>query len=105
MHDAINQIRADRDIKENEMRSIKNIIERYKGKSAIEFFDSKNGFDLYVSSINDARHIASKILKVVGGDLKESAEYLRVQDGKAIYRFTLRVKLPKKESKAKYGFS
>ena len=104
MHDSIVQVRSKRGITENEMRSILNIIERYKGKSETEFFDCKNGFDLYVSSVNDGRHIASKILKVVGGELKESSKYLRVQDGRAIRRITFRVRLKETESKAKYGF-
>ncbi|HDM36196.1 MAG TPA: hypothetical protein ENG09_02935 [Candidatus Syntrophoarchaeum butanivorans] len=104
MHDAIIQIRADREITEDEMRSLHNIIERYRGGSDYEIFDAKNGFDVYVSSVNAARHIASKILKVLGGSKKESARYLRVENGRAVYRFTLRIKLPETPSKARYGF-
>ncbi len=104
MHDAIIQIRAEREITENEIISLHNIIERYKGGSEYYIYDAKNGFDIYVSSVNTARHIASKILKVLGGSKKESAKYLRVENGRAIYRFTLRIKLPETPSKARYGF-
>ncbi len=55
-------------------------------------------------SLNDAGHTVAKILKVLGGKVTESTKYLRVQEGGAIYRFTLCVRLPKKPSKAKYGF-
>ena len=104
MHDAIIQIRADRGITEDEMRSLHNIIERYRGGSVYEICDARNGFDVYVSSVKAARHIASKILKVLGGSKKESARYLMVENGRAVYRFTLRIKLPETASKAKYGF-
>jgi len=48
-----------------------------------EICDARNGFDVYVSSVNAARHIASKILEVLGGSKKESARYLRVENGRA----------------------
>jgi NMD protein affecting ribosome stability and mRNA decay len=103
-HDTIIQIRASREIKENEIKSILNIIDRYKGKSEFQISEAKNGYDVYMSSLNDARHTVAKILKVLGGKRTESMEYLRVQDGKAVYRFTLCVRLTNKPSKAKYGF-
>jgi len=43
-------------------------------------------------------------LKVLGGSKKKSAKYLRIENGKVVYRFTLRIKLLENESKAKYGF-
>lgn len=103
-HDALIQIRASREIEENEMESILNIIDRYKGKSDYKVSETKNGYDVYMSSLNDARHTVAKILKVMGGKRTESRKYLRVQDGRSIYRFTLCVRLPKKPSKARYGF-
>ena len=103
-HDAIIQIRASREIEENEKKSILNIIDRYKGKSECKVSEAKNGFDVYMSSLNDARHTVAKILKVVGEKRTESMKYLRVQDGRPVYRFTLCVRLPKKPSKARYGF-
>ncbi len=104
MHDAIIQIRADRGIVESERKSLYNIIERYVGGSEYELYDAKNGFDVYVSSLTAARHITSKILKVLGGSKKKSAKYLRVENGRVVYRLTLRIKLPETESKARYGF-
>ncbi|NYT01133.1 MAG: hypothetical protein GKB99_05380 [Methanocellales archaeon] len=103
-HDTLIQIRASREIKENERRSILNIIDRYKGESEYQISDAKNGYDVYMSSLNDARHTVAKILKIVGGKKIESTKYIKVQDGKAVYRFTLCVRLPKKPSNAKYGF-
>ncbi len=102
--DTIIQIRASREIEENERKSILNIINRYKGESEYQISDAKNGYDVYMSSLNDARHTVAKILKVVGGKRTESTKYIRVQEGKAIYRFTLCVRLTNKPSKAKYGF-
>ncbi|MDF2957402.1 MAG: hypothetical protein OD814_001024 [Candidatus Alkanophagales archaeon MCA70_species_1] len=107
MHDAILQIRtqARRALAENELRSLKNIIERYKGRSeCVTLHESENSIDLYVTSVNDARHIASKILKVLGGRKKESTKFLRFERGRRVYRFTICVTLPEKPSKAKYGF-
>jgi len=43
-------------------------------------------------------------MKVLGGSKKESTKYLRLQDGKVVYRFTIRVKLPVEPSTARYGF-
>ncbi|HUV83364.1 MAG TPA: NMD3-related protein [archaeon] len=103
-HDAILQIRADREITDSETRSIYNIIERYSGDADCEFLDVKKGIDLYISSMNSGRHISAKIMKVLGGSKKESTKYLRLQDGKVVYRFTIRVKLPDEPSAAKYGF-
>lgn len=103
-HDTLIQIRASREIKENERRSILNIIDRYKGESECQISEAKNGYDVYMSSLNDARHTVAKILKVVGGKRTESMKYLRVQDGRSVYRFTLCVRLPEKPSKARYGF-
>jgi NMD protein affecting ribosome stability and mRNA decay len=104
MHDAIIQIRTEREITENEIKTLHNIIERYRGRSECHLYDTRNGFDIYISSVNTARHIASKILRVLGGTKKESAKHLRVENGRAIYRFTLRIKLPETPSKARYGF-
>ena len=104
MHDGIIQIRANRELSENEIRSILNIVERYRGKSEYEIIESENGFDIYFTRVNDARHTASKIIKVLGGNLKTSTKFLRVSSGRAIYRFTFRVKLPDVPSKARYGF-
>jgi NMD protein affecting ribosome stability and mRNA decay len=103
-HDAILQIRADREITDTETRSIYHIIDRYRGDADSEFLDVKKGIDLYISSMNSGRHIASKIMKVLGGSKKESTKYLRLQDGKVVYRFTIRVKLPNEPSAARYGF-
>lgn len=103
-HDAILQIRADREISLNETRSLYHIIERYSGDADYEFLDAKKGMDLYISSMSSARHIASKIMKVLGGNKKESTKYLRLQDGKVVYRFTIRVRLPDEPSAARYGF-
>lgn len=104
MHDGLIQIRALREIKENELRSIHNIVARYKGGSEIEYLHRKRGFDIYVSHVVDARHITSKILKVLGGELKTSSTFLRVENGRAIYRYTFRIKLPDQPSRARYGF-
>jgi len=91
MHDAVIQVRADRGIAENKIKSLYNIIERYKGGSEYELYDATNGFDVYVSSLNAARHITSKTLKVLGGSKKKSTKYLRIENGRVVYRFTLRL--------------
>lgn len=103
-HDAILQIRSDREIEQNEIRSIHNIIERYCGSVDYEFIDSDSGIDVYIAGLVNARHAAARIMKVLGGSKKESTKYLRVENGRAVYRFTIRVKLPDEASKAKYGF-
>lgn len=103
-HDAILQIRADRAILDNEARSIRNIIERYSRPDKYEFLDKKKGLDIYFPHLNNARHAAAKIMKVLGGRKKESTKYLRVEGGRAIYRFTIRVKLPDVGSTATYGY-
>jgi hypothetical protein len=43
-------------------------------------------------------------MKVLGGSKKESSKYLRVQGGRVLYRFTVRVKLPKEASGGDMGF-
>lgn len=53
--------------------------------------------------MSSARHAVARIMKVLGGNRKESSKYLRVEGGKVLYRFTVRVKLPDKASGAKYG--
>ncbi len=104
MHDGIIQIRSSRELTENEIRSILNIVERYRGRSEYEILESEGGFDIYFTGLNDARHTASKIKKVLGGDLKISTRFLRVESGRAIYRLTFRIKLPETPSRARYGF-
>jgi NMD protein affecting ribosome stability and mRNA decay len=102
-HDAILQVRADREITDNEEQSIRNIIVKYIGGAEYEFLDAKKRIDVYITSLNSARHIANKIIKVLGGSIKQSSKYQRVQSGRVIYRFTLRVKLPDEASGASYG--
>lgn len=104
MHDAIIQIRSERKITEEEITTLHNIIERYRGASEYHLYNAKNGFDIYISSVNTARHITSKILKILGGRKKESTKHLRIENGKHIYQFTLRIKLPETPAKARYGF-
>lgn len=104
-HDAILQIRADREITDTEIQSINNIIVKYMGNADYEFLDVKKGIDLYITAHNSAKHIANKIIKVVGGSIKQSSKYQRVESGRVIYRFTLRIKLPDKVSTVTYGFS
>ncbi|MDF2954455.1 MAG: hypothetical protein OD815_000071 [Candidatus Alkanophagales archaeon MCA70_species_2] len=107
MHDAILQIRTEtrRKLAENERRSLRNIIERYKGRSeCIPLYEDERSLDFYVTSVNDARHIASKILRVLGGRKKESTSFLRVERGKPVYRFTICITLLENPSRAKYGF-
>lgn len=104
-HDAILQIRAEREIKDNEIRSIQSIMERYCGSASYEFLQAEKGIDVYISSVINARHIASKIMKVLGGSKKESTKYLRVENGRPVYRFAIRIKLPDEPSTARYGFS
>jgi hypothetical protein len=43
-------------------------------------------------------------MKVLGGSKKESSKYLRVEGGRVLYQFTIRVKLPEVASGARYGF-
>ena len=104
-HDAILQIRADREITDTGMRSIRNIIGKYIGNADYEFLDVKKGMDVYITAHNSAKHIANKIIKVLGGSIKQTSKYQRVQSGRVIYRFTLRVKLPDEASGVTYGFS
>ena len=104
-HDAILQVRADREITDNEEQSIRNIIVKYIGGAEYEFLDAKKRIDVYITSLNSAKHIANKIIKVLGGSIKQSSKYQRVQSGRVIYRFTLRVKLPDEVSGASYGSS
>ncbi|HIH36819.1 MAG TPA: hypothetical protein HA232_02795 [Methanocellales archaeon] len=49
-HDALIQIRAGREIEENERESILNITNRYKGKSDYEISEAKMGriYNIYV---------------------------------------------------------
>lgn len=47
---------------------------------------------------------AAMKMKVLGGSRKESSKYLRVQGGRVLYQFTIRVKLPQEASGARYGF-
>ncbi|MCD4816900.1 MAG: hypothetical protein K8R06_10955 [Methanosarcinales archaeon] len=47
---------------------------------------------------------AAMKMKVLGGSKKESSEYLRVQGGRVLHQFTIRVKLPQETSGARYGF-
>lgn len=103
-HDAILQIRADRDITDNEDRSVRHVIERYCSGVDYEFLAAGKGIDVYVASVVNARHAAARIMKVLGGSKKESTRYLRVEGGRAVYRLTIRVKLPHEASRARYGF-
>ena len=104
-HDAILQVRAERDITDTEMQSIRNIIVKFIGNADYEFLDVKRGMDVYITAHNSAKHIANKIIKVLGGSIKQTSKYQRVQSGRVIYRFTLRVKLPDNVSSVTYGFS
>ncbi len=103
-HDAILQVRADREITGDEARSVSNIIEKYCGGADYEFLDIKRGIDVYISNVSSARHAAARIMKVLGGSKKESSKYLRVEGGRVLYQFTIRVKLPQEASGARYGF-
>lgn len=103
-HDAILQVRADREITGDENRSVSNIIEKYCGGADFEFLDVKRGIDVYISNVSSARHAAARIMKVLGGSKKESSKYLRVEGGRVLYQFTIRVKLPEVASGARYGF-
>lgn len=102
-NDAILQVRADRELSENETGSILNIIEKYIDSTGYEFLDAEKGIDVYIPGVKTARHIASRIMKVLGGSQKESTKYLRVENGRVIYRFTIRIKLPEEPSKGSYG--
>jgi NMD protein affecting ribosome stability and mRNA decay len=102
-HDAILQIRADREISGDETRSVTNIIEKYCSGANYEVLDVKRGIDVYITNVASARHAAVRIMKVLGGSKKESSKYLRVDGGRVLYRFTVRIKLPDKASGAKYG--
>lgn len=103
-HDSILQVRADRKITEDEARSVKNIIKKYCSGADYEFLDVKQGIDVYIINVASARHAAARIKKVLGGSKKESSRYLRVEGGRVLYRFTVRVKLPDKVSGARYGY-
>jgi NMD protein affecting ribosome stability and mRNA decay len=103
-HDAILQVRADREITGDENRSVSNIIEKYCGGADFEFLDVKRGIDVYISNVSGARHAAARIMKVLGGSRKESSKYLRVKGGRVLYQFTIRVMLPEVASGARYGF-
>jgi len=76
-HDAILQVRADREITDTEMRSIRSIIVKYIGNAEYEFPDAKTGMDVYITGLNSAKHIADKIIKVPGGSIKQSSKYQR----------------------------
>ncbi|MCD4768231.1 MAG: 60S ribosomal export protein NMD3 [Methanosarcinales archaeon] len=78
-HDAILQVRADREITGDETRSVRNIIEKYCGGADYEFLDIKRGIDVYISNVSSARHAAARIMKVLWGSRKESSKYLRVE--------------------------
>ena len=56
----------------------------------------------YTTSLCDTE--AAMIMKVLGGSRKESSKYLRVEGGRVLYQFTIRVKLPQEASGARYGF-
>jgi len=78
-HDAILQVRADREITGDEARSVRNIIGKYCSGADYEFLDVKRGIDVYISNVSSARHAAARIMKVLGGNRKESSKYLRVE--------------------------
>ena len=103
-HDAILQIRADREMTEDETRSIHNIVGKYCSGVDYEYLEVKRGIDVYITNLASARHTAARIMKVLGGSKKESSKYLRVQGGRVLYQFTVRVKLPKEASGGRYGF-
>ncbi len=103
-HDAILQVRADREITDDETRSVENIIDKYCGSADHEFLEVKRGIDVYIANVASARHSAARIMKVLGGSRKESSKYLRVVGGKVLYQFTIRVKLPEEASGARYGY-
>lgn len=103
-YDAILQVRADREITEDETRSVRNIIDKYCGGTDYEYLDVKRGIDVYISNVSSARHAAARIMRVLGGSRKESSKYLRVQGGRVLYRFTVRVKLPDEATGGRYGF-
>jgi len=63
-HDAILQVRADREITGDEARSVTNIIEKYCGGAYYEFLDVKRGIDVYITNVASARHAAARIMKV-----------------------------------------
>jgi NMD protein affecting ribosome stability and mRNA decay len=83
-HDAILQVRANREMTGDKARSVKNIIEKYCGGADYEFLDVKRGIDVYVTNVASARHLAVRIIKVLGGSRKESSKYLRVQGGRVL---------------------
>lgn len=65
----------------------------------------KNWFySLQVGQTSLCNTEAAMIMKVLGGSRKESSKYLRVQGGRVLYQFTIRVKLPQEASGARYGF-
>lgn len=66
-HDAILQVRADREITGGEARSVMNIIEKYCGGADYEFLDVKRGIDLYFSNVSSARLATARIMKVLWG--------------------------------------
>ncbi|MCL7413105.1 MAG: 60S ribosomal export protein NMD3 [ANME-2 cluster archaeon] len=103
-HDAILQVRADRQMTEDETRSAHTIIGKYCSSVDYEYMEVKRGIDVYIANVASARHAAARIMDVLGGSRKESSKYLRVQGGRVLYRFTIRVKLPEKVSGGRYGF-
>ncbi|MBW6518857.1 MAG: 60S ribosomal export protein NMD3 [ANME-2 cluster archaeon] len=103
-HDAILQVRADRQMTGDETRSVYNIVDKYCSGVDYEYLEVKRGIDVYIANVASARHAATRIMKVLGGSRKESSKYLRVQGGRVLYRFTIRVKLPKENSGGKCGF-
>lgn len=103
-HDAILQVRADRKMTEDETRSVHTIIRKYCSGVDYEYMEVKRGIDVYIANVASARHAAARILDTLGGSRKESSKYLRVESGRVLYRFTIRVKLPKEASGGRYGF-
>ncbi|MCL7415865.1 MAG: 60S ribosomal export protein NMD3 [ANME-2 cluster archaeon] len=103
-HDAILQVRADRQMTDDETRSVHTIVGKYCSGVDYEYLEARRGIDVYVANVASARHAAARIMKVLGGSRKESSKYVRVQGGRVLYQFTIRVKLPDEVSGAKYGF-
>ena len=56
--------------------------------------EQKEGFDLYMGSMNASRQVCRLIISELGGNFSESPTLVGMKDGKNLYRITFAVRLP-----------
>ncbi len=93
MHEALIQLRSHRSFTRAEMRELEQMLSRYiQGKLELDHYDEGFGVDVYIPSLGLARRVASKMARLIGGKISESAKYIGSRGGKRRYRFTILVR-------------